>query len=1154
MKVRHFLPVMLSCGVLLLQTACIDNRYDLSKIDMRMSVGGDSLCLPLASLDTIFMRQIFNPDSSDIFKCDDNGYRIQMSDSLSIDIPEIGNIDFNDLNFSPKARSIEFIDASSAEVSIPGFHQSIKTSVGQGNRSMDVDLPNVSKSANTSIGIAQYMLSDAEKIIQVAPISITKSNFLGNAYLPGELSALISSLPHTLIPLLLETPSVNLNETQDFDISLNVPEALSSIDWIALAKDPDAVMSFSLTLENASSLLESGEVIPDIRIFPASFFSFASSSDVDSEGNIVFGSSDIMNKANGYTISKQVAIDSLLVYGAAENGQLNLHSQSQVTGSAYLDNVTYYADNFNAIKNLSFKVNISINNAVIQSMYFEIPTQEAQIPSGEVEFKVDNRLPDHVAGVDSMTVSEPGTVSVNIAANPSLSGLQGNIFIDELDIQFPSEFVFAATEGLNPATNRYHVSNLPYNPFTGNLILFQLKKIDMSAMPVTDGKISYNGKVSYSGQASVKGKINSGLLPEESLDLSIDVESDIEAMTFYVRTEDISEHVNFSKPFNISVMTNEKIARIDEADVQDGTYLDISIDVPDEGIDITGDLAISLPKMISFEADSHLNSDNQYLINGEIPNNIKLKIKKLVINQDLEDGTLKIADSVVVSGMVMAPAGHYSSSTLLNLLNDEINVSVDLPELKLTNIDLGLTGIMAEVTDSVSIRQKISLPDAVRSLDSVLLSEDASVKVEVTVSGLPALTDASGQPMPIKLSCRIATPDILMLDAAGVNSQGVINLEADIVNDTPITRTLKLKGLNCQDIEIADGQLSIDEYIHYSVNVLLEDAKLQSSSFTGQPVSIATKITLQNASIADVYGNVSIETEMDEEISLGDMPEMLTGDNVLLDIYPAIELVTRTNVGVPISLEGSIEPVYEKAGETAEAQKFSLNVLCDHVVDGVYENRFWIATDRTGMPDDCQFAEVNFNQLFKKLPDNLGIKMKAQTEEGVQHHINLSDELFMNVDYDLILPLRFGEDFHIALDDTLALGSSLGEYTDVIGEAVELVGTISNSIPLNLAATLVPVDEDNQVLSGFEPISLNIRSGKADGSATEQKVCISLANKNNQLEELGGFIMHISLDSDQAAVTGIQPENFLTGKFGLRVLGGFTFDAKELLNGEESNE
>lgn len=103
--------------------SCVDDRYDLDKLNTEMTLGGDSLTVPLGSTDTIRLGDILDVEDEEMLKTlEDGGYGLQMKDSLSVEVPQIDKSQLTLQNqvFS-QSHQISFSDMSLEDFSIPGI-------------------------------------------------------------------------------------------------------------------------------------------------------------------------------------------------------------------------------------------------------------------------------------------------------------------------------------------------------------------------------------------------------------------------------------------------------------------------------------------------------------------------------------------------------------------------------------------------------------------------------------------------------------------------------------------------------------------------------------------------------------------------------------------------------------------------------------------------------------------------------------------------------------------------------------------------------------------------------------------------------------------------------------------------------------------------
>jgi hypothetical protein len=221
-----------------------------------------------------------------------------------------------------------------------------------------------------------------------------------------------------------------------------------------------------------------------------------------------------------------------------------------------------------------------------------------------------------------------------------------------------------------------------------------------------------------------------------------------------------------------------------------------------------------------------------------------------------------------------------------------------------------------------------------------------------------------------------------------------------------------------------------------------------------------------------------------------------------------------------------------------KAQEIALNLTRSATAADTARNYFWIAADSAGMPDNYQLLQTNIKELFSTIPEKLKMEIQAGTDISVQHEVDLDANYFMNVNYDVSVPLSFGRDFNLTIRDTISdLDSTIVEMA-FAGGGLELFGTISNSIPMELDIQIIPIDKFNETIP-IETITQKIQSGKVDGSATDSDLSLKIMDPDGLLKDLSGFILEFRASSNETvAGTPIKPENYVKATLKARLFGG----------------
>lgn len=1147
MKLRDFKMPAWLCGLfLLISTACVDSRYNLDKVSGKMALGGDSISIPLVSSDSIFLKDIVDLDSIDLISTDENGYRIEQKDSFHFEMAAFGAIEVEDQVYSPDPIQVAFIDASQTQITISGIHQTNRINVGLNNLSVEnIDIPAVDMQESFNSSVGDLALTEAQKNLNMNPVAISQSNIFGSATLPAEMESSASDLPHRLISLYFPGGNdIAVNMQQSMNFGTTVPNGITSVDWIALKKSTPARLGVSMSIENAAELLESGTVTTNIAVDPAALFRFADGT-LSDDGKIWLNEN--LTKENNYSFNNTYYIDSLVLNAVADNGSISIDDQFKAQGLLTVGTVQYYADNFNSIRNIKLKMDITFNDMTVHTMQFEIPARQTNV-SGSTSIQFSSTLPEDVTKVDSIITVEPSYIAITLRGSNSIAGLKGNIKIDALSIGFPKEFVFEQNENLN-SENVYSLADEDFDPVNGKTIMLPLKRIDMGSTTVTlDHKISLNKGITYNGTLSVAGKVNSDNIPTDQASFSMNVNSSIKAGPVYVVINDINQPLDEQKvPVNFVFSTADMISAIQTATIEDGTFLKIKLVKP-QALPLTGNIVIQFPKMMEFADDPQLDKNtNQYTITGDLPDEISLELKKLVINQFLDNGMLAVKDSVTINGTVAIAGGPTNSEDLKQISTEDLSLDIRLDDMHITDVDANITGIKAEYRDSASFSAPIDIPAEILAIDSIILKDGATLTLELDVQNLPNVSED------IIMDFRLQAPDKFMFQSEEVNEMNYWNFKEKLANNQTVVKSVLIRGINLSG-EKLEETYNLNEFMRYNVNVSMNSASLHSSDLDGKPITIKADIKLKGVQVEKVYGLVDPDIDaIHEEISLEDFPEEFKGEDTRLDINPILMINSSYNLAIPLYINGLLTPYYGVVPNMSKAQAMDLTLEAGSP-EAPAVNNFWISTTDEGMPDDYSFVKMDINKLFETIPDKITMDMEAHTNTDVQHQVDLGVDYAADIKYNLFIPLAFGENLNITYKDTLMIDLNLGNddkdgqkkeksITDYLGESIQIMGTIENSIPLNLTGTLIPIDEEKDPITGIEPVVFEIKAGKADGSSTTSPITIIFKNDSHQFDRLAGFTIDFKVSSDATvAGTSIKPDNYLKTRLFLRVVGGIVID------------
>lgn len=316
MKKSHLLSKTISSSLFLLlfvATACVDDKYDLSKdIDMTVGVGG-GVSLPLGSTEKIMLTELIDTVETDIVKLDNEGnYSIFKEGSFTPENFEIGNLDIS------------------------------LAAVGE-KRHYDFDLYNLSDDYDN---LPEWIQQEMQK---------SKFPYIVHNEVDHETSFDIDqSVPEEMVRL----------RTLDFrnDVSLVVNVKIYSANH-----QSDDI----LEIVNALSLKSDGEDgflinVPEYIVFADEN---VTAGKLLLQGDVVYNTS---TKALEYSKEYKVAGLDFSNYKngyiPVEDGIISLHDTLSAEGFVDSDTVLLAYDNITHIQSVDFEVTMSINKMTVESV------------------------------------------------------------------------------------------------------------------------------------------------------------------------------------------------------------------------------------------------------------------------------------------------------------------------------------------------------------------------------------------------------------------------------------------------------------------------------------------------------------------------------------------------------------------------------------------------------------------------------------------------------------------------------------------------------------------------------------------------------------------------------------------------------------------
>jgi len=1112
---------LMLCAIVLSVSSCIDQLYNLGNgVSMDMELGGDSLAIPIGSTDTIRLGDNLPADLLAQLKLlEDGGYAFTIKNSL--DPITLDKIDESELTMGEVGDKIETtIDFGNIRLDtfkISGI--SVNSSVDLGLKAYTLGALTIPPISSNSTAVAD-MSGSALSSTTIPNINVTanQTDILSGIVLPPDPGF------NVVVPIADQDP-VPINTDCDINYAVTVPSGVTNISDIELKEN--AVFEVTIQLSGAKDILTTGELIPEFTIDPSDLFKFTT----PLSGKVItFSTGDKLTMANEYKVTKTLPISMINLSGDPVNSKLQIIKNITAKGNMSLKDASVNSNKSNQVGTMDMLVSVAVKNVEIKSMEFDIPDLIVNMPADSTSLDIDKSLPDQIQKLNTVFLNNDASITINLSTENLPEMSPSKIKIEDLSISFPKEFIFEPMAGLS--TNNILTISENFNPAIGKTILLKIKELNMKEVPVNDGILSWKGKIKYFGQLSFGGHMNSLNIPNSgnNAKMNVQISSSISFKSAEVTTNKIAVNVpEVSIPIPIPI-TLKAVKHLGVIKMKPNTTISVNIKKPDLPLVLAGEgLQITFPSIFAFNPPL---VNNKLIYNSAIPESINLVLDALNINQDLVDGELKLNEPVIVSGGVALLSGVVNSADIESLAGKKLEITASTSDLGIQSTSLQLNDLSYPYKDTSEINVSNAVPDMLVALDSLFFRDGATLQLSIDVANLPDF----GSPLNVNLV--LDFPKMFEFQPGYVNEKNQLTINQPLV-DGKLSKIVGLRGL-LMDGKNLNGNLTIHEVLRYAAEVSVNSPVVNSDELIGKKITLGIEYKLANVKFKSIYGKLNpVIPPINQIISIKDKINIPENVDITLDITkPVIAIYTESNVGIPIKADIDVTPIVDGSPLSSAAQAFSLNIPKSPSALDFRKTTFWISPDSAGMPTGSQFIETQVQKLLTKLPDEIRLVGPIGADVTQQHFVDLDAAYQFNLDYEVTIPFAFGKDLYIGIKQGMPIDNpKIGEMAKIVG-GIAVLGTIENSIPLELELTVIPYDADSIPLD-IEPIKQIISAGAHDGSGVKTNLMLMFNDTNKVLGDLRGFNLEFKASSNETvAGTPIKPENFVKADLKVRVDGG----------------
>ena len=550
-------------------------------------------------------------------------------------------------------------------------------------------------------------------------------------------------------------------------------------------------------------------------------------------------------------------------------------------------------------------------------------------------------------------------------------------------------------------------------------------------------------------------------------------------------------------------------------------------------IDSSFDLNEDIDMTMGFGADGlsvKLGSTGKVYLDDILDIDKSVKLDASNVYYLVEDGSTNVDFTVNTVTTTIKNATLHADQELVNF-GDVLSLS-GLPSMTISG-DWSLSADLAGKTDDFTFRLS-NIPSEVKNLSAIYPIAGTRVSLSLKLEATPNVKAKITQIKDLK----ITMPEYLRIKSVSQGSfEGNVITISNVAN--PGAGEVCRVEMECIDLG-ADGNItSNDELVlpveksrikmsgHFTVgakqaftvtasdNIRLSMDILLGSGVSGQEatVTIDKVVGKFNPDINPTIESINIQDQL---------PDFLQDDEVRIVVANPTLRFDVDMTQIPLSLNFSGKLIAHK-GDAANDKTVVLPEtgkaeFLKNKQNYVYFSQESTPYDPTGLiPFAAKHKVSNLGTLIEQLPDYIKVdvgngQIKVKDEPAT---IQLGKNYNASLGYKIFVPFQFNSGLKIVYrDSTNSLNEDLQDYQ---AEGLAIKATAYSTVPLDLSATVYPVDVNGNEIPGIQVDNVMIKAS-TDGTteqATEMEVSVKLTNPKD-LQKVDRFLFRVSADANQS--------------------------------------
>lgn len=549
-------------------------------------------------------------------------------------------------------------------------------------------------------------------------------------------------------------------------------------------------------------------------------------------------------------------------------------------------------------------------------------------------------------------------------------------------------------------------------------------------------------------------------------------------------------------------------------------------------IDSSFDLNEDIDMTMGFGADGlsvKLGSTGKVYLDDILDIDKSVKLDASNVYYLVEDGSTNVDFTVNTVTTTIKNATLHADQELVNFGSV---LPAGVPSMTIPG-DWSLSADLAGKTDDFTFRLS-NIPSEMKNLSAIYPIAGTRVSLSLKLEATPNVKAKITQIKDLK----ITMPEYLRIKSVSQGSfEGNVITISNVAN--PGAGEVCRVEMECIDLG-ADGNItSNDELVlpveksrikmsgHFTVgakqaftvtasdNIRLSMDILLGSGVSGQDATLTVDKVVGkfNPNINPSIESIDIQSQL---------PDFLQDDEVRIAVANPTLRFDVDMTQIPLSLNFSGKLIAHKGGvandKTVVLPETGKAEFLKNKQNYVYFSQESTPYDPTGLiPFAAKHKVSNLGTLIEQLPDYIKVdvsngQIKVKDEPAT---IQLGKNYNASLGYKIFVPFQFNNGLKIVYrDSTNSLNDDLKDYQ---AEGLAIKATAYSTVPLDLSATVYPVDVNGNEIPGIQVDNVMIKAS-TDGTteqATEMEVSVKLTNPKD-LQKVDRFRFRVSADANQS--------------------------------------